>query len=185
MGVLSVFRKPRVATGREDTAGKIDCKEPRVEATLRTQTVPCHRTCELPNQIQLCLLVFYIFFLLNFLFCIGVKSVNNVAIDSGEQWRDSAVHIHVSILPQTPLPSSLSHNTEQGSLCYTVSPCWLPILTIAVCTWPSQAPWLSLPPGNHKLFLFSLWVPFCFISSFVSFLFRFQVQGMPCDISQI
>ena len=24
---------------------------------------------------------------------------------SGEQWRDSAIHMHVSILPQTPLPS--------------------------------------------------------------------------------
>ena len=36
MGVLSVFRKPRVATGQGDAAGKVDCKEPRVEATLRT-----------------------------------------------------------------------------------------------------------------------------------------------------
>ena len=78
---------------------------------------------------------------------------------SGKQWRDSAIHIqmHVSILPQTPLPSRLAHNIEQCSMGYTIDPCWLPILNIAVCTWPSQSPSLSLPPGNHVSFL-SLWV---------------------------
>ena len=61
----------------------------------------------------------------------------------------------LSILPQTPLPSTLPHNTEQGSMCYTVGPCRLSILNIAVCTCPSPNPQLSLPcilfPGNHKL----------------------------------
>ena len=38
-------------------------------------------------------------FLLNFLFCIGVQPVNNVVMVSGEQQRDSAVDLHVSILP--------------------------------------------------------------------------------------
>ena len=47
-------------------------------------------------------------------------------IVSGEQQRDSAIHIHVPILPQTPLPSRLPHNIEQSSLCCTVGPCWLP-----------------------------------------------------------
>ena len=61
-------------------------------------------------------------------FCIGVYSFKNVVIVSGEQRRDSTIHIHVSILPQTPLPSRLPHNTEQSSMCYTVSPCWLSIL---------------------------------------------------------
>ena len=37
------------------------------------------------------------------------------------------IHIHVSILPQTPLPSRL-HNIEQSSMCYTVGTCWLYIL---------------------------------------------------------
>ena len=32
-------------------------------------------------------------------FCIGVYSFNNVVIVSGEQRRDSTIHIHVSILP--------------------------------------------------------------------------------------
>ena len=58
--------------------------------------------------------------------------MNNVVIVSGEQRRDSAIHIHVSVLPQTPLPSRLPHNTEQSSLCFTVGPCWLSILNIAM-----------------------------------------------------
>ena len=40
-----------------------------------------------------------------------------VVIVSGEQRRDSAIHIPVSILPHTPLPSRLPHKTEQSSLC--------------------------------------------------------------------
>ena len=59
--------------------------------------------------------------------------MNNVVIVSGTQQSDSVVHIHVSILPQTPLPSRLPHNIEQSSQCYTVGPCWLSILNIAVC----------------------------------------------------
>ena len=44
--------------------------------------------------------------------------------------------MHVSILPQTPLPLPLrlSHNVEQSSLCYTVGPCWLSILNIEMCS---------------------------------------------------
>ena len=37
-------------------------------------------------------------------------------IVSGGQGRDSALNIHVSILPQTSLPSRLPHNIEQSSL---------------------------------------------------------------------
>ena len=65
-------------------------------------------------------LFIYIFELLVF---IGVELIKNVVIVSGEQGRDLVTHIHVSILPQTPLPSRLPHNTEQSSLCYTISPC--------------------------------------------------------------
>ena len=46
---------------------------------------------------------------------------NNVVIVSGGQQRDSAIHIHTSILPQTPLLYRLPHNTEQSSLCYSRS----------------------------------------------------------------
>ena len=37
-------------------------------------------------------------------------------IVSGRQQRDSGIHIHVSILLQTTLPSRLPHNIEQSSL---------------------------------------------------------------------
>ena len=47
---------------------------------------------------------------------------------------------HVSILPQTPLPFRLPHNTEQSSMCYTVDSRWLSILNIAVHTCWSQTP---------------------------------------------
>ena len=52
------------------------------------------------------------------------------------------MYMDVSILPQTPLPSRLPHNTEQSSLC------WLYILNIAVCACPSQTPELFLPPHS-------------------------------------
>ena len=41
---------------------------------------------------------------------------------SGGQQMDLAIHIHGSIPPK--LLSRLAHNNEQGSLCYTVGPCW-------------------------------------------------------------
>ena len=74
----------------------------------------------------------------HFLFYIGAWSSNNVVIVPGEQQRDSAILIHVSILPQTPVPSRLRHNVDQSSLCYTAGPCWLSTLNIALCWCPSQ-----------------------------------------------
>ena len=69
----------------------------------------------------------------------------NVVVVSGEQWRDSAIRIHVFILPSTSLPSRLAHNTEQISVCCTIGACWLSILNIAVCTWHSQSPHCPFP----------------------------------------
>ena len=66
--------------------------------------------------------------------------INNVVIVSGGQQRGSVIHIQVSTLPQTPLPSRMPHNIEQSSVCYTVGPCWLSILNIAMCICPSQTP---------------------------------------------
>ena len=68
-------------------------------------------------------------------------------IVSGGQQRDSAIHTHVSISPQTPLPSRLPDNIEQSSLCYTVGPFWLFVLNTVMCTSPSQIPNLSLSPA--------------------------------------
>ena len=60
---------------------------------------------------QLYIDMYILFQTLNFLFCIGY-SLNNGVVVSGEQWRDSAVHVHVSILPQTLPPPTLAHNFE-------------------------------------------------------------------------
>ena len=73
--------------------------------------------------------IVYSFFKKTFYFILRYKSLtNSVVIVSSEQWKDSAMHIHVSILPQTPLPSRLPHNIEQSSVYYRVGPCWLSTL---------------------------------------------------------
>ena len=47
---------------------------------------------------------------------------------------------------QILFPYRLLQNIEYSSVCYTIGPCWLSILFIAVCTCQSQAPNLSLLP---------------------------------------
>ena len=61
------------------------------------------------------------------------------------------MYIHVPILLHTPLSARLPLDAEQSSLCYTVGPCWLSILNIAVCTSPSQTPYLFLYPSPYSL----------------------------------
>ena len=69
--------------------------------------------------------VFFLYFLLWYR-----RLANNVVIVSGEQQRDSVIHIHVSILPQTSTLSRLPHNTERSSMYYTVGPWRLSTLNI-------------------------------------------------------
>ena len=77
--------------------------------------VPCHVGSYFPDQgfnlrpLHWKVDSFY-FFSLNLLFCVRIYLINHVVVISGEQWRDSAIHIRVSILPQTPLLSRLAHN---------------------------------------------------------------------------
>ena len=71
-------------------------------------------------------------------FHIGVQPINNVVRVSGAQQSCLAIHIHVSILPQFPLPSRQPRDVDHSSLCYTVGPCWLSLLNTGVCTCPSQ-----------------------------------------------
>ena len=54
-----------------------------------------------------------------------------MVVSSGQQ-RDSAGHIHVSILSQTPFPSSLPYDSEQSSLCYTMVSA-LFLSSVAIC----------------------------------------------------
>ena len=80
-------------------------------------------------------LVGFLFFqTLNLVLCIEVYPINNVLVVLGEKQRGSAIHIHISILPQTPLPSRLAYNTEYSSMCNTIGLCWLSILSITMCT---------------------------------------------------
>ena len=84
----------------------------------------------------------------------GIWLTKNVFI-SGVQQSDSVIHTHVSVLFQVLFPFRLLQNFEQRSLCCVVDPRWLSILNIAICTFPSQTPKLSLPlpppsPSNHK-----------------------------------
>ena len=44
--------------------------------------------------------------------------INNAVIVSGEQQRDSAIHIYGSILPH-PFPSRLPHNIEQRFMVFS------------------------------------------------------------------
>ena len=69
--------------------------------------------------------------------------------------------MHVSTLPQTPLPSRLPCNIEQSSMCYTVRPCWLSALNTAVCTCPFQTlhvfpPSFPQTTKNSSLSLFTI-----------------------------
>ena len=78
---------------------------------------------------------------------------------SGVQQSDSVIHIHVSILFQILFSFRLLQSIQQRSLCYTVGPCWLSILNIALCVHVS--PKLAIypfphpsPPGSHKFVLY-------------------------------
>ena len=53
-------------------------------------------------------------------------------------------YIYIYILFQILFPFKLLQSIEQSSLCYTVGPCWLSILNIAVGTCQSQTPGLFL-----------------------------------------
>ena len=83
-----------------------------------------------------------VFVFLTFYFAL-VQVVNTVVIVSGEQQRVSALHIHVYILPQTPLPSGLPHSPEH--VLYSRS-LFVIHLKCSVCTYPPQTPQLSHPP---------------------------------------
>ena len=65
-------------------------------------------------------------------FVLGYSQLTMLIVPD-EQQRDSTIHSQVSILSQTPLPSRLSYNIEQSSMCHTIGPCWLSILIIALC----------------------------------------------------
>ena len=58
---------------------------------------------------------------------------------------------HTHIIFQILFPYRLLQNTEYSSQCYTVGPCWLPILYIVVCICYTQPLNLSLSPNDECL----------------------------------
>ena len=91
---------------------------------------------------------FWILFFLNksVLICVG-GIANKQCCDSFRWIAKGLIYVHVSLLPQTPLPSRLPRDIEQSSLGCAAGPCWFSMLNTAVCPCPSEAPWLSLPPS--------------------------------------
>ena len=67
---------------------------------------------------------------------------NNVVLVSGVQQmaNDLVIHVYVSIPFQILCPSGLLGNIKQSSLYYTVGPCWVSVLNMAVSTCQSQTP---------------------------------------------
>ena len=59
---------------------------------------------------------------------------------------DSAIHIRVSVLPQTPCPTRLPRNIEQSPLSCTVGPCWGSILNSCHCCQSPSCVWLFATP---------------------------------------
>ena len=81
----------------------------------------------------------------NFLFYIGVYLHNNVIVSGGQQ-RNSAIHKHASIVPQTL-------QGDQHHAMLTVIPVACPV---GRATWDSEPEgWLLPPHMNHSLSLFS------------------------------
>ncbi|KAB0348375.1 hypothetical protein FD754_013232 [Muntiacus muntjak] len=68
---------------------------------------------------------------------------------SCEPIRREATHMHVSILPQTPLPSRLPQNTEQTSICCTLG---VGMQGHMVALFLKEPPYLALhhPQDKHK-----------------------------------
>ena len=111
------------------------------------------KLCEDSTKSFLIKHIFYFILFFNFLFSIGVELIENIVTVSGVQQSDSVMHIRVSIL----FSFRLLPNSEQSSLCYTVGPCWLSVLRIAVCTCQPQSRNLFLPLVT-VLFSKSMWL---------------------------
>ena len=132
----------------------------------RSPFVPLIRIQKSPHQklfMYLCayldvMINWLIYYCFNFLIYIGLLPINNTGIVSGGQQRDSTnTYTRIHSPANTP-PIHGAQTIEQRSLCYIVGPCWLSILNRAVCTWPSQTPWLSLLPILCRCFFFHFFV---------------------------
>ena len=79
------------------------------------------------------------------------QSTNSVVIVSGDQRKDSDIHIHVSILPQSPLPFKLPHDC---SLSPRIELTLLGFVRQPITEWSLQIPEnpaLASPPNPPYL----------------------------------
>ena len=81
------------------------------------------------------------------------KASKQCSVDSGEPWRDSAVHIHVSILPQSPLPSRLARKLwVEFHVLYNRSLLVIHFeYSIVYMTFPNS---LNVPPPRNNKLIF-------------------------------
>ena len=73
-----------------------------------------------------------------FFFLIEVQLIYNVVLDSRAQQSDSVIHIYIYIfffLFQILFHYRLLQDTEYGSTCYIIGPCWLLILYTVICVF--------------------------------------------------
>ena len=80
------------------------------------------------------------------------------------------MHTHMSLLPQSPLPSRLPHNIEQSSTSYTVGPCWLSMYSSVYMPIPNTP---TVPPLRATISSFSKSCSYHLIHEFLG-LFSFS-----------
>ena len=76
---------------------------------------------------------------------------------------------------QAPLSMGFSRQVYWSGVPLPFPPFWLFIQNIAVYTFHSQFPNYPFPSSTILVHSLSLWVSFCFVSSFVSFLFILHI----------
>ena len=86
--------------------------------------------------------------------CMRVHLINNVVFHVSFRYTTKWISYTCTCIHsfQVLFPFRLLQSIEQNSLCYTVGPCWLSVLDIAVCKCPSQTPnpfSLQFLPSNH------------------------------------
>ena len=97
-------------------------------------------SCLPPSFFFFLRLILYFFELLILYWGIYSSLTDNAVIVSGEEWRNSAIHIHASILSQAPFPSRLLHKS--------LPPFWLPSHCSLHSPYPASFTSLILPPTD-------------------------------------
>ena len=93
----------------------------RNSVLLVAQVCKCSQNCPLllATWLEMALKALSVFVFLNFYFVLGYNQLTMLwEFQLNPEGTHSAIHINVSSLPQTLLPSRPLHNIEQSSVCY-------------------------------------------------------------------